>query len=126
MDENANQTEVNIEEIMQEIRQHILAKKDAPNQSGSTIVPLAGKRLPPEFFEHLYQANLVFDQIGIKMLVTKTNVPIIGWLLDKLRVKIHELMLFYVNQLAEQQIQFNTHMLQAMSLLTQNLEEENQ
>jgi hypothetical protein len=32
--------------------------------------------------------------------------------------------LFYVNQLAAEQIQFNTHILQSVNLLAQQLEEE--
>jgi hypothetical protein len=34
------------------------------------------------------------------------------------------LVLFYVNQLATQQIQFNTHILQAVGMLAQELEAE--
>lgn len=124
-----NQTEepasINIEDIMQEIRQQILAKKDLINENRSLSVPVSGKRLPPDFYEHLYQASLVYDDLAVKMHVTPTNVPLFGTILGKLRAKLHELTLFYVNKLAAQQIQFNTHILQAVSLLAQELEEEN-
>lgn len=117
---------INIEEIMQEIRQQILAKKDIINQDRAPIVPISGKRLPPDFYEHLYQASLIHDELAIKAHITQTSVPLIGPLLERLRAKLHELTLFYVNQLAAQQTQFNTHILQAVSLLAQELEEENQ
>lgn len=119
-------TPVNIEEIMQEIRQQILAKKDVIRAEGAPVVAISGKRLSPDFYEHLYQANLVYDQIGVKMLVTKANMPLIGPLLEKLRGKLHELVLFYVNKLAAEQIQFNTHILQAVNLLAQEMEKESQ
>ena len=121
-----NDVQVNIEEIMQEIRQQILAKKDRLSQGTSPIVPVSGKRLSPDFYEHLYQAAMIHDQIGIKIHITEVNVPIIGSILKKLRIKLHELTLFYVNKLAAQQIQFNAHILQALSLIAQEMESENQ
>jgi hypothetical protein len=56
--------------------------------------------------------------------VTENNIPLVGSLVAKLRTKLHELVLFYVNQLATQQIQFNTHILQAVGMLAQELEAE--
>lgn len=114
---------VNIEDIMQEIRQQILAKRDSFNQGRAPIVPIFGKRLPLDFYEHLYQASLVYDDMAIKLHVTEKSIPVFGSVWGKLRVKLHELVLFYVNQLAAQQIQFNTHILQAVSLLAQELED---
>ena len=118
--------EVNIEEIMQEIRQQILEKKDVVWSGNSAAVTVRGKRLPPEFYEHLYQATLVHDQIDVRIHVTKVNVPVIGRLLQTLRGKLHELVVFYVNKLAAEQIQFNTHILQAVNLMAQELEKEEQ
>lgn len=126
MDEQTEPTSINIEDIMQEIRQQILAKKDTINQARVPMVSIAGKRLPSDYYEHIYQASLIHDDLAIKMHVTQTKVPVIGPFLEKLRVKLHELTLFYVNQLAAQQIQFNTHILQAVNLLAQTLEEEEQ
>ncbi len=113
---------INIEEIMQQIRKQILARKTAVSGSDTPIIQIEGKRLPPDFYEHLYQAGLVHNKIGIKMQVTKTNIPLIGSLINKVRSKVHELTLFYVNQLAAQQIQFNTHILQAVSFVAQEIE----
>lgn len=114
--------EVDIEEIMQEIRQQILAKKESLRAAGTTPIPVAGERLPPAFYEHLYQASLIYDEIEVRLYVTKTKVPLIGPLLDKVRYKIHELVLFYVNQLAAEQMAFNEQILHAVSLLAQEME----
>lgn len=118
--------EINIEEIMQEIRQQILEKKDVLRSGSTAVVNISGKRLSPDFYEHLYQAALVHNQIGVKLHVTKLNIPLVGPMLEKIRTKIHALVLFYVNQLAAEQIQFNTHILQTVNLLAQELEGEEQ
>lgn len=126
MDEQEITAEINIEEIMQQIRSQILARKTAVSGSASPIIQIEGKHLAPDFYEHLYQAAMVHDQIGINMHVTEVNLPLVGSLLKKLRTKLHELTLFYVNKLAAQQIQFNTHVLQALSLLAQEIENESE
>lgn len=126
MTEPTSPEPVNIEEIMQQIRQQILAKKDAVRAVGAPVVTLTGERFSPEFYEHLYQANLIYDQIGVKLFVTKSQLPIIGPLVEKIRYKLHELVLFYVNKMAAEQIQFNTHILQAVNLLAQQLEKESE
>lgn len=121
----AEEPQVKIEEIMKEIRAQIVAKNDAQTagQGGAGVaVNLTGKRLPADFYEHLYLARLSYNQLNIKRHVTRSTVPLIGPLLDKLRGALHELVLFYVNQLAAKQIAMNTHLLQALSLLSEEIE----
>lgn len=113
---------INIEEIMQKIRQEILAKKGAAAGSANPIVPVEGKRFPPEFYEHLYHAGMAYDQIGVKMFVSPVKVPVFGRIVEWLRSKLHELVLYYVNQVAAEQIKVNHHLLQAISILSQELE----
>jgi hypothetical protein len=108
---------IDIERIMQEIRAEILAQRGL-----GAAVPTGGKRLPPEFYEHLYQATLASDQLLIQLHVTPIRLPLIGPLLERLRRMVHQLVLFYVNQLAAQQTEVNGHMLQALSILSQELE----
>ncbi len=126
MNETEAREEINIEEIMQDIRQQILAKKDLARPGRKPIVSLSGKRLSPEFYEHLYQASLVYDQTDVKLYVTPVNVPLIGGLLQRIRQMLHELVVYYVNKQAAEQIQFNAHILRAVSLLAQELEAEDQ
>jgi hypothetical protein len=117
------ETEVDIEQIMQQIRKQILTKKAALSETGKPIVPISGKRLPPEFYEHLYHAALANNQVRIKMHVTRVPLPILGPLIEGIRSKVHALVIFYVNQIADQQAKVNTHLLQALGLLSQELEE---
>ena len=112
--------EINIEEIMQDIRRQILEKK----RIGKSPLPVGGGRLSPEFYEQLYQAALLQGEIGVKMIVSHSKVPLVGSLIDKLRAKVHELVIYYVNQAVAQQAEINDHILQAITLLSQELEED--
>lgn len=117
-----NEESVDIEQIMRQIREQILSGKSSLQRGGKPIVPAGGDRFSPEFYEQLYYAGLAYDQVGVKMHVTKLPIPVIGSLLSWLRGKVHQLVLYYVNQVAAQQIKVNTHLLQALSLLSQELE----
>ena len=117
-------SEVNIEEIMQQIRQQIIARRAAVGggAAGSEVV-VTGKRFAPEFYEHLYQARLALDEVEVPVFVSKSGVPLIGGLLVWLRTKLHELVAYYVNQSAARQAGAAEHLLQALSLLAQELED---
>lgn len=125
MDEQEIINEVNIEEIMQQIRSQILAQKTA-GSSNIPLIKIDGKHLPSEFYEHLYQAGLAYDQIDIQMNLTPISIPIIGPILQNIRQKIHELVLFYVNQVAINQIRVNTHLLRSLSILGEEMEKAEQ
>ena len=116
--------EVNVDEIMQQIRQQIIAKRAAVGvAAGGSDIAVTGKRFPPEFYEHLYQARLALDEVHVPVFVSKSGVPIIGGLLVWLRTKLHELVSYYVNKSAERQVSASEHLLRALSLLGQELEE---
>ena len=55
--------------------------------------------------------------------VSKSGVPIIGGLIVWLRTKAHELVTYYVNQSAARQTSASEHLLRALSLIGQELEE---
>lgn len=122
MSDTTASAEVNIEEIMQQIRQQILEKRLATTPDGRSPIRITGKRLPADFYEHLYQAGLVYDQIQVPVNVSRISVPLIGPLLQTIRHKLHELVIFYVNQLAANQIQMNHHLLQALNILAEEME----
>ena len=118
-----NDSPINVDAIMQEIRAEILAQRAA--QTGRPpIVSATGQRFSPEFYEHLYQAGLAYDRIKPELFVSKVNIPLIGPLVEKVREKIHHLVLFYVQQLAAEQIAVNTHLLQALNVLSEDLARE--
>ena len=125
---------------MQQIRQQIIAKRAAvgPGAAGSGDLVVTGKRFSPEFYEHLYQARLALDDYQVPVFVSKSGVatlprdwfplvksgvPIIGALLVWLRTKFHELVTYYVNQSAARQVSATHHLLQALSVMGQELED---
>lgn len=104
---------VDIENVMQEVRRQILERQ----LPGQLQLPEAADSLPPEYYEHLFRAGLAQSRMEVEMLVTPSAAPLIGPLIDRLRVKIHELVVFYINRFADNQAKVNNHMLQALSVL---------
>jgi hypothetical protein len=126
MEEKQNRDEmpaVDIEAIMREVRAEILAKKSARIQNSPLAAGVGGRRFQPAFYDHLYQAGLTFDVSLVELHVTKIPIPIIGPLVERLRRKFHELVLFYVNRLAAEQADVNESLLNALSIMSQELEQ---
>ncbi|MCA9982613.1 MAG: hypothetical protein KDD89_17385, partial [Anaerolineales bacterium] len=117
-----DEPELNIEEIMQQIRAAIIAQNDATDGTAGVPINVSGKYLSPEFYENLYQARLTYNKVEAKLLVTKSPVPLLGPVIDWLKSKIHELTMFYVNQLAAQQRAVNAYLLQALAELGEEVE----
>ncbi len=111
----------NIEAIMQSIRGHVLANESAFS-AGEPGPKSPGKVLPSEFYEHLHQASRTYDQIYTQLDLGPTNVPIMGGVFQTVRRKLHELVLFYVNQMAAKQINVNQHLLRTVNILAEEIE----
>ena len=112
----------NIEGIMQSIREHVLTKQAAVSSEPLPAIG-QGKLLPAEFYEHLYQANLGHERIEVQLDIVPTNVPVIGGILQTVRRKLHELVIFYVNQTAVKQINVNHHLVRAVNILAEEIED---
>ncbi len=115
--------DVDIESIMRDVRAEVLAKKSARIQNSPLASGVGGRRFPPAFYDHLYQAGLTFDVSTVELHVTKIPIPIIGTIIESFRQKFHQLVLFYVNKLAAEQTQVNENLLSALSILSQELEQ---
>jgi hypothetical protein len=108
---------VRVEEIMEAIRRQLAERELTEQVENAPDGPL-----PASFYEHLNQARLAHDRIEPRVQLTPPNIPVIGRLVQPLRQKLHELILFYVNQLAANQIRFNAHILHSLAILSQELE----
>lgn len=106
---------VDIETIMQGVRQQIL-ERELPGQA---LLPQEATKLPPDYYEHLFRAGLSQGRLDIELEVTPSPTPIVGPLIDRLRAKFHALVVFYVNQFAAKQAEMNGHILRALSVLGQ-------
>lgn len=104
---------VDIETIMRGVRQQIL-ERELP---GQVQLPQEAASQPPEYYEHLFRATLSQGRLDIQLDVTPSPTPLVGPLMDRLRAKFHELVVFYVNQFAAKQAELNSHVLQALSVL---------
>lgn len=106
---------VDIENVMQEVRRQILERQ----LPGQIQLPRSATSLPPEYYEHLFRAGLAQSRLDVELLVTRSSAPLIGPLIDRLRVKVHELVVFYINMFSANQARVNKHMLEALSVLGQ-------
>jgi hypothetical protein len=113
---------VDVEKIMQQIRAEILNQRSARVKDSHIAAGITGRRFPPEFYDHLYQAGLTFDVGHVQADLTPITVPVAGPLLQWLRRKFHDLVIFYVARLADQQAEVNQHLLSALSILSRELE----
>ena len=125
MNEKKATTEINIEDIMRDIRAEILTKQATVGDRNEPIVPTDGEYLPYEFYEHMYHAAMAFDNTKIEMHVTKVNIPILGGIIETLRGKVHELVLYYVQQNVSKQKEVNYHLLRALAIASKKIEEDN-
>ena len=123
-EEFADDDFIDIEEIMREIREKILAQQAALEGTGSSPLRIKGERLPPAYYEHLYEAGLAYRKIATQVNVQKSGLPLLGPLLDRLRLLLHQLIVYYVNQVATRQADVNSHLLQALNELGDALEAE--
>ena len=114
--------EVNVEAIMRDIRRQILARKAAEGSETAARIPLQGKVLPSDFYEHLYQAEMGYDQLRVRANVQPSSLPLVGGLVTRLKHELHRLVIYYVNQLAEKQVAVNRQLLKALAIMAETIE----
>jgi hypothetical protein len=116
------ETDINIEEIMQQIRAEIRGRRVGRLAEQGVIVADDNLRLPPEFYEHLCQVEEAQHQVSGQLRLSPGGPFLIGPVLQWLRRQFHELVLFYVNESAARQIEVNRHLLQAIAVLSREVE----
>jgi hypothetical protein len=117
---------------MQEIQSRLRARRDEAQAQGLDWEAYAGGLYPvpsdAAFGRDLYEAvrhlSLAYDKVNVEMMLTETQMPLIGRLIQRVRSALHELVLFYVNQLAARQARVNYQASRAMALLVRDLEAE--
>jgi hypothetical protein len=114
--------QLNVEQIMQEIRTQILAQKAAAGSETASRIRLSGNRLPADFFEQLYQLEMSHDQLRVRAHVLPSTAPLVGPLITRLKQELHRLVIYYINQLAEKQQQVNQQTLRALTLMAEVVE----
>lgn len=113
--------DVDVEEIMRKIRAHIAERKLAGGDERSPVPRFQGG-FSLDLYDHLFEAIGEKEGAYATLNVTQSPIPIFGRMLDALRRKVHELVVFYVNQGATRQVLFNDHLVRAVSTLVEELE----
>jgi FkbM family methyltransferase len=124
--------QIDSEEIMQQIRARIRARRAEAKARGldfeayaDGLYPLPpGAILSRDVHEAVRHATLGYDKTAVDLALTETRLPLVGKLAQKLRAALHGLVLFYVNRLAAQQVRFNEQTTRALVALLRDLEAE--
>jgi hypothetical protein len=129
---NIEGEDLDSEAIMQEIRSRIRARRASARARGLDWEAYADGLypLPPdailsrELYEAVRYAGLDYDKVAVDMLLTESRLPLVGGLVRRVRMALHELVLFYVNRMAARQIRFNEQTARALVALVHDLEAE--
>ncbi|MBI5878453.1 MAG: hypothetical protein HZB53_12460 [Chloroflexi bacterium] len=105
---------VNVDDVMAQIRATLAAHGPLMPPD---VPPLGAQSDDGALAFHLTQANLTYDQVFVEMNVMRPNVPLLGGWLARLKARAHELAVYYVNQHAGLQVNFNSSLVRVLSLL---------
>lgn len=118
------------EAIMREIRARIQQRRAQAEAQGLDFDALAAGRFTPDqptrftadLYYELRRLNLSGEQIGVGLSLTSSRWPLIGGLIQRVRLALHQVVIYYVNMLAQQQVRVNTYNTHAWSALMADLE----
>jgi len=124
--------DVDAEAIMQEIRARLRARRAEAKARGldfeayaDGLYPLpADAILSRELYEAVRLVGLGYDKVNVDLALTETRLPVLGRVVHRVRAALHDLVLFYVNQLAARQIRFNEQTARALVAMQRDLEAE--
>lgn len=115
-----DETQVDIEAIMRQIRQYLAQKQ------GTAVVSRTEEQSPTRFrrevYDELFEANHDFDKVRIAPYLTPVRMPIIGALWQRLRSALHALVVFYVDRAADAQVRFNSHVVRVLNGIVEGID----
>ena len=123
---------LDVDAVMRTIREQLIKRRASAELAGLDFDALArgvyqahgGGRFEDSLFERLFQAEMLRDKTQVALFVTPRPIPVIGGLVARLRVGLHQIALFYVNMSAQRQIGFNVEISAALNQLVKALEKE--
>jgi hypothetical protein len=128
--------EIDPAQIMEQIRERIRQRREElgyPRQEfpafGAAAYPgePEGEDFDADLYYHLRRANDLYCQIDVGPLLAPspaTQVPILGRLWKQIRQEAHNLVLFYVGELARQQVAVNRHVVSTLNRMAVQLQEQ--
>lgn len=126
--------EVNVEEIMERIRQRVQERRTNAKAQGldydrltetRSALTSSGRRLGTDFYYDLYQARQSADSLWVSLSVmgNERYPQFLASLIGRVRHALHHLVIYYVNMLAGRQVAFNRSAIGAVSGLADANEE---
>jgi len=109
--------EVNVEEVMEKIRQRVHARRanalrqgvDYDRLTSASPARTGGRQLQSNFYYDLNQARQSADSIWVSLsVVGNSRYPeFVGSFVTRVRQSLHQLVIYYVNMLAGRQVNYN-------------------
>jgi hypothetical protein len=118
--------EVNEEDIIARIQKRIPQRRTEAEAQGldyERLVEGTAMGFSPGLYYDLYLARKRADAMEVPLSTVKSKVPVLGGLLDRLRLELHHLVIYYVNTLAGREVVFNVAVTNVLSQLVGELEE---
>jgi len=131
-----NDPEIDPVRIMEEIRQRIRRRREELGYPlpifptfGSAAYPgePEGEDYDIELYFHLRRANQTYHQVSVEAFIVpspRSSIPILGPLWDRIRREAHNLVLFYVNKLAQRQVAVNRHLVSTLNRMAVQIQEQ--
>ncbi|MGB9873266.1 MAG: hypothetical protein ACPLYD_16615 [Anaerolineae bacterium] len=128
--------EIDPAQIMEQIRERIRRRREElgyPRQVFPTFGAAAypgepgGEEYDVDLYSHLRRANEVYHQLGVERFIApspRSSIPILGPLWDRIRREAHNLVLFYVNKLAQRQVTVNRHLVSTLNRMAVQIQEQ--
>ncbi len=115
--------EVNVEDIMRQIRAHIAAEGGSDRSDGATEPePLLSERLRAQLALVEARSNGACVAVDVRT----SSMPVVGPLVDRARRAAHQLVVFYVNMSARQQSEAIHGISEALATLADHLDQHRQ
>jgi hypothetical protein len=123
--------DIDSEAIMQRIRQKIRERRADAESRGidyeAFVEGLYAAQVSARFDHDLYydlrRMSVGYNKIGVGLSLTESRIPILGPIIQRIRRALHQLVIYYVNQLAGQQARFNEYTMRALTSMTGTLED---
>ena len=121
---------------MEQIRRRIQLRREKlgyPRQTfptfGAAAYPGEPEEEPydPDLYYHLRRANEHYYELGVGALFTPSpwsHWPVVGPLWDRIRREAHNLVLFYLNRLAQRQVTVNRHLVSTLNRMAVEIQEQ--
>lgn len=113
-----------VQSIMAQIRSYVAGAQPAAGAPGRAEPVTRG--LEPAIYEDLEQARRELGSLHVGVYLTPTRAPVIGGLLHRVRRAFHQLVVYYVDRLADAQTRINMRLVSTLSGIVAYIDGEDQ